>query len=117
MGYPSSKAWIIFGVVVLFIVLIFVIYDNASRGNALSVPKIVTLTDYKLAYIPETEEVLFVDRKTNVVFQVLSKEVATTVFTLKAANIQQEYDSASKDSKAKTQPSKTVNGSKPTPVK
>ena len=108
MVNPSTKAWIILGVIALGLVTCFAIYDNVSRSNASALPKIVTLPEYKLAFIPETEEILFVDKKTNIVFQVLSKEVANSIFTIKAQNIQTEYDNASKDSKTKTSANKAV---------
>ena len=50
----------------------------------------ISLTDIQIGWVPETEQIFFVDRKTNSITK-LSKDVVFAIFSLKMASMQQDY--------------------------
>ena len=83
-----------FGIYLILIVVSFLtgmgiaIYQYVSTQPD---AKEIQLTEIKVAWVPETEQVYFIDRKTNKVTSTLSKEVTTAVFSLKASAIQTDF--------------------------
>lgn len=57
----------------------------------------VTLDQVKIAYIPETEEIIFISRSKNVVELVLSKETTTAIYSLKASAMRDTYEAKKSD--------------------
>ena len=61
----------------------------------------ISLTDIQVAWIPESEQVIFLDRKTNSVTK-LSKDVVFAIFSLKMASMQQEFTAVTKPANTTT---------------
>jgi hypothetical protein len=77
----------------------------------------VQLTEIMVAWVPETEQVYFIDRKTNKVTFALSKEVTTAVFSLKASAIQTDFTNVTDGGVAKRTTNTGGSKSKPSTTK
>ena len=73
-----------------FLIASFTYYLGTIKTQ-INAPDEIKLTDVKVSYVPETEEIVFINKKDNTMRNILSKEVVIAVFSLKATNIQQDY--------------------------
>ena len=111
MGFlPEKPNLRLFAFVVIGIFAVCFCYyiGTITSMRVVELPQQINLADVKVAYVPETEEVVILDRKTTVVKYVLSKEVTVAIFTLKSTSIQQNYLNAGQDSKSKSVPNKVI---------
>jgi len=82
----KHSATLLFGILIGVIIML-VVNKNAQTDFGRSD---ISLADVQVAWVPESEQIVFLDRKTNVVTK-LSKDVVFAIFSLKMASMQQEF--------------------------
>jgi hypothetical protein len=111
-----------YGIVSILAFMLGVIYVNSNTVEVKEpaqqvLPKNeIKLSEYKLLWDTETQEVTLMNRKNTTVTLVLSKEVTTAVFSLKASAIQSDFSRVTNGGVApkKSYPSKATSQTKPT---
>lgn len=65
--------------------------DNIIENRIGDATPQITLDKVKIAYIPETDETIFIDRTTNAIILLFSKEATAAVYSLKSSAMQDDY--------------------------
>lgn len=96
VGSFFNSRWIV-GIFLAVLVYIFIgntinyIANNQKPREVIIQPKVVKLAEISIAYVPETQETLFLNRVTGQVDYKLSKEVTLAVLALKQLQLQADY--------------------------
>lgn len=95
---------IIVGISIVFI-LEKNIQDNFNK-------KEISLVDIQIAWIPESEQIIFIDRKTNDVTK-LSKDIVFAIFSLKLGSMQKDFIDVTKPVSNANKKSANINSNTP----
>jgi len=79
------------GVFILGAVITLVIYLIYLPPYHTNISNIYSIKDEKISYCAETNELIFVNRVSNKIDAILSKEVTDVAYLIKAASVQQDY--------------------------
>ena len=97
----KSNSHSIYWTVIIVLVLCTVYVGNHAPTPVAVLPINTISENIKLAYIPETNEYLFIDRKTNTVTQVIAPDIAEKIVSIGSDNKQRGYESAISSSSKK----------------
>lgn len=68
-------------------------YSSIKYTNA----DVISMSDVKIAYVPESKQIIFLNRNTNQVRFVLSDSVSTSIMALKSYELAKDYKSLLKN--------------------